>query len=159
MAANGIEAAVLDQMSEDDTYELCAGFKGKGLCHLERYDYPGYFSLRDQLVEKQKLIDRLETDWVLHQDIDELLESAGPEVSLAQAISNADSEGYNALDFNEFVFIPHVSEGESFYRSLYYYFFTKGIPFCLMLEHLRILLPKKLRSGHSVIQPARIIQL
>jgi len=128
LAANGIEAAVLDQMSHDGTYELCAQFKGKGLCHLERYPFPGYFSLHDQLLEKQKLIERLDADWVVHQDIDERLESARPETDLAQVITNADREGYGALNFNEFVFIPYVSDGESFFRSRYYYFFENEYP-------------------------------
>lgn len=128
LLANGIEVAVLDQDSDDGTYELCHQFKGNGLCHLARYDYPGYFSLRDQLIEKQKLISRLKTDWVIHQDMDECLECTDPQTTLSKAISETGNKGYNAINFNEFLFIPYVSEGESFYRSRYYYFFENRFP-------------------------------
>jgi len=52
LVANGIDVAVLDQMSDDGTYELCQKFLGNGLCHLSRFEYPGYMSMRDQLIAK-----------------------------------------------------------------------------------------------------------
>ena len=114
LLSNGLEVAVLDQMSNDGTYEICQQFKGDGLCHLSRYEYPGYFSLKEQLLEKQKLIYQLKTDWIVHQDVDELLESAVQGINLAETIQYADWGGFNAVNFNEFVFIPYVQKGESF---------------------------------------------
>ena len=39
---NGIEIAVIDQSSDDGTYEICQKFSDDGLFLLKRIEYPGY---------------------------------------------------------------------------------------------------------------------
>ncbi len=124
---NGIEVAVIDQSSDDGTYEICQEFKNDGLCYLKRVEFPGFFSLQDQLKQKYQLIDELQMDWVIHQDIDELLENPVAGISLKASIENEDSEGFNVINFNEFVFLPYDAT-ISFYKSPYYYFFEPFSP-------------------------------
>ena len=124
---NGIEVAIIDQSSDDGTYEVCQSFINDGVCKLQRISYPGYFSLKDQLLEKNKLMSQLQTDWLIHYDIDECLESPDPNLSLYESIKLEDSRGYNAINFNEFVFLPY-DESISFYDSSSYYFFEPFFP-------------------------------
>lgn len=124
---NGIEVAVIDQSSDDGTYEICEEFKNNGLCALRRIDYPGYFSLQDQLKEKFQLIEKIKTDWVIHQDIDECLDSPIADLNLKQSIEREDQKGHTVINFNEFVFLPY-DEDLSFFQSPYYYFFEPFFP-------------------------------
>lgn len=124
---NGIEVAIIDQSSDDGTYEICEEFKNNGLCVLKRMDFPGYFSLQDQLKEKFQLIEKIKTDWLIHQDIDECLDSPIPDLNLQQSIEFEEKKGHTVINFNEFVFLPY-NENLSFFQSPYYYFFEPFFP-------------------------------
>ena len=125
---NKIEVAIIDESSTDGSYEVCETFLGSGLCELQRVDYPGFFSLERQLQVKQELIDNLQTDWVIHHDIDECLDPPSTEfASLYESMLKEDKEGYSVINFNEFVFLPY-EEYSSFYNSPYYYFFEPFKP-------------------------------
>jgi len=119
---NNIEVAIIDQSSDDGTYDICKEFLNNGVCEIRRIDYPGFFSLEDQLIQKFRLIEKLKTDWVIHQDIDENLESPLVNNNLKDSISAEDAKGYNVINFNEFVFLPY-DNNISFYKSPFYYFF------------------------------------
>ena len=122
---NEIEVAIIDQSSDDGTYEICQSFVGNGVCELQRIKYPGYFSLTDQLQEKYKLISKLQTDWIIHHDIDECLEAPDSALTLYESIKNEDKQGFTAINFNEFVFLPY-DEASSFYDSQFYYLFERS---------------------------------
>ncbi len=88
------------------------------------------FSLRRQLEQKQYVERRLSSfaDWFLHLDIDEVLESDREGEKLAQAVGRVDREGYNVVDFDEYVFIPiemeYRADCDSFEDLAHYYFFS-----------------------------------
>jgi hypothetical protein len=124
---NEIEVAIIDHSSDDGTYEICQTFSEDGLCFLKRIEYPGYFSWEDILKEKYQLTNEIQADWVIHQDIDECLESPIPELNLNQSIQFEDGRGHTVINFNEFVFLPY-DESVSFYESPYYYFFESYSP-------------------------------
>lgn len=124
---NGIEIAVIDQSSDDGTYEICQTFFDDGLFLLKRVKYPGYCAWEDILKEKYRLIDEIQADWVIHNDIDECLENPLSKLSLKESIESEDEQGYTALNFNEFVFLPY-DESISFFESPYYYFFEPFAP-------------------------------
>lgn len=124
---NGIEIAIIDQSSDDGTYEICQTFLNNGICNLQRIEFPNYFSLEEQLLEKYKLITQLQTDWIIHYDIDECLEAPLPTLSLYDSIRNEDEQGFTAINFNEFVFLPYDKD-ISFYDTPYYYFFEPFAP-------------------------------
>lgn len=119
----GIDAAVLDHGSTDNTYDLCQSWLGQGICYLQKIPYQGYFSLAEQLNLKRQVLEELEPDWSIHQDIDECLESPVDFESLVDWIRYADANNFNALNFEELVFIPYVDPDDSFYNSRYYYYF------------------------------------
>jgi len=147
---NGIEIAVIDQSSNDGTYEICQSFVGNGICELQRIKYPGYFSLGNQLQEKNKLISTLQTDWVIHHDIDECLDAPDPNMSLYESIKLVDKQGFTAINFNEFVFLPY-DETVSFYDSQYYYFFEPFFP-RLMRAWKKSAGLSSLQSGGHILQ-------
>ena len=135
LADCSIGIVILDHESTDNTGEILQSFRGN-IVKKVRVPYKGYFSLTDQINEKSEIIATLDTDWVIHQDADEILESPQPGESLRDGIERIASEGCNAINFNEFVFIPTRSntsyEGLDFYQSMLYYYFFEPKPFRLM---------------------------
>ena len=128
LVRQGLDVAVLDHDSTDRTRALCLEWEGRGVFHVQYVPYQGYFSLREQLGLKQKLIEKLNADWVVHQDIDECLEPPTGFATLIEWFEAAEKENCNVLNFDEFVFIPHVEKYETFYDSRYYYFFSPWSP-------------------------------
>lgn len=126
LSKNNIEFAVIDHSSEDNTYELCLGYKDNGLCSLSRVDYDGKFVWQNILNEKMLVADKLKTDWLIHYDIDECMESSEQFLTLYEEIAQADRQGYTAINFNEFVFIPQPQQ--HFSESCYYYFYSPNSP-------------------------------
>ena len=124
--SNGIEVAVIDHGSSDGTYELCEPHIGNGLCYLGKMPYQGTFSLSDQLLEKSRVSGKLNADWLIHQDVDELLQAPENDLSLYDSILKEDLAGYNCINFNEFVFLPLACSEMSFYTSRDYYFFESS---------------------------------
>lgn len=120
-----IDVALIDHGSVDDTYKKALAYKKHGLCLLKKITYDGYFSLTDQLKLKYELLSLIDSDWVIHQDIDEVLHSSY-QYSLLEAINRADEDGYNVVNFDEMVFLPYGQK--SFYQSKYYYYFSPFFP-------------------------------
>lgn len=124
-----IEVALVDHGSIDGTYEYCQDYLKPELCYLERIPHTGRFSLAEQLAIKAKIVDMLSTDWVIHQDVDECLEPPAHFDTLKAFLVSADALTFNVINFNEFVFLPYIESPEqSFYDSLYYYFFQPFSP-------------------------------
>lgn len=128
--AQNIEVAVIDHDSSDGSYDVCLNDLGHGVCLLERMPFTGVFSLREQLRYKQAVIDKLSADWIIHQDVDELLQSPTPGESLSEAIHRADTAGANCINFDEFIFLPYPDDiaDADFFSSHYYYFFQPRYP-------------------------------
>lgn len=128
LSLHQVDAAILDHGSTDGTYERCLRYVGAGVCHVGRVPYRGIFSLAEQLQWKQALLAQLDTDWVIHQDIDECLEPPAPFNTLLEWVVGADGQGFDALNFNEFVFIPHDSPTLPYHQAVHYYFFQPFAP-------------------------------
>ncbi|MEI7981767.1 MAG: glycosyltransferase family 2 protein [Bacteroidota bacterium] len=130
-----ISIIILDHGSTDGTDKILESFHGSIIRKIQ-IPYKGYFSLTDQINEKSAIIETVDTDWVIHQDADEVLESPEPGESLREGIERIASEGCNAINFNEFVFIPTRStpsyEEGDFYHSMLQYYFFENKPFRLM---------------------------
>lgn len=76
---------------------------------------------------------RIDADWVMHLDADEIPHSYRPGETLRQTISRIDHQGYNAIDFNEFVFLPvdfayQPNYGAPYQPLQHYYFFEPSAP-------------------------------
>ena len=126
--SQSIDVVLIDHDSTDDTLQRAEAFRGRGLIGIERLEWTGSFSLSEQLRAKQRVIGSLETDWLIHADADEWLQAPARFEDLRHGIETADGEGFNCINFDEFVFLPLA--GESFeernYRSQMqrYYFFA-----------------------------------
>jgi glycosyltransferase involved in cell wall biosynthesis len=118
LAAQGIQTCVIDNQSTDRTRQIAEAFLGKGVCQIEDNAYLGYFDLLGMLRTKERLAATIDADWFIHHDADEIREAPAPFKTLREAISAADANGYNAVNFDEFVFVPSALI-ESFERTDY----------------------------------------
>lgn len=127
LAQQDIDVAIIDNESTDNSYELYSQFKNKPIIIVETLPYKGFFSLSQQLISKQMLYKKLHHDWIIHHDVDEIMEHNKPGLTLRDAIEQADKAGYNAINFDEFVFLPEPNSdySQSNYHTelLRYYFF------------------------------------
>lgn len=108
----GIESYLIDDGSTDGTVEAVEPWLGRGLIGIEEADRDDMhvFSLQAQLTRKEELARELDADWFMHVDPDEMRLPPSRDVTLARAIEAADSEGFNAVNFLEFTFVPTVEE-------------------------------------------------
>ena len=104
--------------------------------------FNGTFELRRQLEMKERLIDQLDADWVIHVDVDEIMHSRVPGETLREAISRLDATGATVIDFSEYVFLPvlepYLPGHEGWQPSLHYYFFSPAAPRLLRARRHRI---------------------
>ena len=129
----GIETCVIDNESEDDTIAIAKRFKNKGVFRIETQPFEGYFDLVAQLELKQKLAKEIDADWFIHHDTDEIREAPAEFKTLRDGIIAADRQGYNAINFDEFVFLPTSDEdnyeGTDFVDTMHYYYYFEPFPF------------------------------
>ena len=83
------------------------------IVYQSRLPYRGVFSLTEQLEAKAEAYRRIESDWFIHQDADEILESPHAKGSLREGIERVAAEGWNVINFDEFVFVPPMGEDAS----------------------------------------------
>jgi glycosyltransferase involved in cell wall biosynthesis len=129
----GVETCVIDNESTDETLSIVEKFVGRGVFRIERQAYPGYFDLVGQLRLKEKLAAEMDADWIIRCDADEIREAPAPYKTLREGIEAADKAGYNAVNFDEFVFLPtsdeEAYENTDFVETMcYYYFFEPWYP-------------------------------
>jgi glycosyltransferase involved in cell wall biosynthesis len=131
LARNGIDAVVIDNQSSDGVREIVDQHNRSGrVAALEELAFDGRFDLSRQLEAKARLIEASSADWVIHLDVDEMPHSCQDGESLAAAIGRADAAGYNAINFEEFVFLPvglpaaaMEPHGHSYFPFSHYYFY------------------------------------
>ncbi len=127
----GVETCIIDNDSTDRSREIAESFLGRGVFRIERLPYNGCFELEEQLEFKEKLAQEIDADWFIHQDADEIREAPPPFRTLREGIMHVDREGYNAINFDEFVFVPtddnESFEGKDYVAEMrYYYYFQRG---------------------------------
>lgn len=102
----GIEAYLIDNRSTDQTVAIARQYLNQGLIGIETLPRAGVFSLCQQLERKEQLAATLESDWFMHVDPDEIRLPPASASTLAEALADMDAQGYNAVNFFEFTFIP-----------------------------------------------------
>lgn len=133
LAEQGIEVCLVDHGSTDDTHEIAQSFLGKGVYRIESEPYDGVYD-RVRLLERiEELARESSADWCLLQDADEIREPPAPFQTLVEALEAVGREGYNAVNFDEFVFLPTSDEesfeGTDFVESMQHYYFFRPKPF------------------------------
>lgn len=104
--AQGVESYVIDNGSTDDTVAIAEARSDRGLVGLEHFPRDGVFRWRALLERKEELSRELEADWFVNHDADEFrLPTAGCS-TLAETLAAADREGFDAVNFMEFTFVP-----------------------------------------------------
>ena len=128
----GIETCVIDNESSDSTLEIARKFIGHGVFRIVTKPYEGYFDHFGILQLKETLCREIDADWFIHVDADDIFEAPAPFKTLYEGIMKADQEGYNAINFDEFVFLPTADdesfEGRDFVESMRYYYFFEPSP-------------------------------
>lgn len=152
LAAQRVAAAIIDHGSEDGSARFCRGRLGREVITVESLDYDGTFSLRQQLQAKQALAERLGADWLIHQDVDELLQSPVAGETLSAGIARAAAAGANCINFDEFVFLPYPDEqsGDDPFGSRRYYFLQPSYPRLLRAWRHGLGLSNVASAGHRL---------
>jgi glycosyltransferase involved in cell wall biosynthesis len=104
--SQGVEVYLIDNSSTDRTVSIAESFIGKGLIGIENLPREGKFSLTTQLKRKEQLFSELEADWYIHLDADEIRLPPSSNRTLAQAFQQVGEQGYNAINFFEYTFVP-----------------------------------------------------
>ena len=102
----GIEVYLLDNDSTDGTLDIAREYLGRNLIGIERIPRNGMYVWQDILKRKEEIADRLKADWLMHADPDEIRVAPDSRQTLAEAIADVDRQGYNAINFMEYTFIP-----------------------------------------------------
>ena len=130
--SQGIETYVIDNDSTDRTRQIVEQFLGRGVLGIETHHYPGYYDWVGLLRTKERLASEIDADWFIHHDADEIREALDPYRTLRQEIEAVDTKGYNAINFDEFVFLPESSaqryEGRDYVKGMRHYFFFQPRP-------------------------------
>jgi glycosyltransferase involved in cell wall biosynthesis len=103
---HGVDVYLIDNESTDATVAIAEQYFGRGLIGIERFHRDGVFRFIDILRRKEALAAELDSDWFIHLDADEIRLPPSSGVTLREAIQTADQMGYNAINFQEFTFLP-----------------------------------------------------
>jgi len=128
LIANGIEFAIIDNDSTDDTETLVRSDPfAKSLVAYRRFPYFGEYNWGGLLRAKEELAKELDADWVIHLDADEMMHSYNAGERLDDAIKRIDADGNDVIDFDEFVFLPIKRDYDistvGYPQLRHYYFF------------------------------------
>jgi glycosyltransferase involved in cell wall biosynthesis len=126
LVAHGIETYLIDNESTDRTVEIAERYVGRGLIGVETFPRTGVYSWRPLLDRKAEVAATLEADWFLHMDADEFRLPPRRGITLAEAIAEVDRLGYNAINFQEFTFVPTREspdhDHQDFQRTMQWYY-------------------------------------
>ncbi|MDX1632783.1 MAG: glycosyltransferase family A protein, partial [Thermoanaerobaculia bacterium] len=103
---HGVEVYLIDNESKDRTVSLARQYLGRGLVGLETLPRGGVYEWEPILERKEQLADELDADWFMHADADEIRLPPPSFRTLAQAFTAVDRQGFNAVNFLEFTFVP-----------------------------------------------------
>jgi len=102
----GVEVYVIDNESTDETLAIVERYLGRGVIGIETLPREGFYEVRAQVAHKEEVAKTLDADWLIHHDADEIRVSPKRGQTLAEAITEFDAAGFNAINFLEFTFVP-----------------------------------------------------
>lgn len=123
----GIDVVLLDNDSTDNSCAIARSLASRDRVSIERVPWTGCVDHAAVLRAKQEVIKTLPHAWAINIDADEWLQSPVPGERLREGITRVDRLGYNAINFDEFVFLPDAKTVDEHYDfrndNLDYYFF------------------------------------
>ncbi len=133
----GIDTCLIDNESTDSTLKIAKDYLNRGIFRIESIPYNGFFELAKILACEEQLTKEIEADWFIHHDADEIRQACAPYKTLYEGINAVDGLGYNAINFDEFVFLPTSDdesfEGTDYVEKMRYYYFFEPAP----LRHIK----------------------
>jgi glycosyltransferase involved in cell wall biosynthesis len=102
----GLDVYLIDNSSTDRTVAIAERFLGRGLMAIETFPRHGMYSWGPLLARKEELAAALDADWFVHVDADEIRLPPNSGTTIAHALAEVDRQGYNAVNFMEFTFVP-----------------------------------------------------
>lgn len=128
----GIETCIIDNGSTDESLDIAHAYRDKGVFRIEHLPFDGHYEWKKILRLKQELAFEIDAHWFIHHDADEIREAAKPHSTLLKGITAADKAGYNAVNFDEYVFVPTSAkehyEGKDYVADMHYYHFIEPFP-------------------------------
>jgi len=110
LISQGVQVYVIDNWSDDGTYEQAQQRSGRGVLAVERFPQPQpeqhTFSLYNLMKHVEELAQQVEADWFMHYDCDEIREACWHDVSLHDAIYHINQRGFTAIDHTVINFEP-----------------------------------------------------
>ncbi len=111
LVGQGVDVYLIDNSSTDRTVEISQGYLGHGVIGIETFPRgEGVYRWREILERKEELALTLDADWFMHVDADEIHLPPQPRQTLPETLARVQSTGYNAVDFQEFAFVPTREE-------------------------------------------------
>ena len=132
-AEHGVDVVLFDNESTDHTFTIAKRYVGRGVREIYRVKRGDLFELERLLLIKTVWIRESSADWVLHADADEIREPRASGETLCEAFERVARQGFNAVNFLEFTFVPTVEdpvhEPASYLQTMrHYYHFGPAYP-------------------------------
>jgi glycosyltransferase involved in cell wall biosynthesis len=127
----GVKVCVIDNGSTDRSLEIAESFRDKNVIRIEHLPFHGHFALKPILENEERLAREIEAGWFIHHDADEIRQAPAPFPTMAEGIAEVERLGFNAINFNEFVFLPADGadhEGGDYVKTMQYYYFFEPEP-------------------------------
>lgn len=126
LVSQDVEVHLVDNWSDDGSYELCMTLVEQGLVkQLKRFpdEKSCHYEWALQLQHTVDYASKLDADWIIHYDADEIRCSPWRDLTLNQAVQFVDSLGYNAIDFTVIDFrFTAFNNDELFSQNKFQYF-------------------------------------
>ena len=106
----GVKVYLIDNDSTDQTVAIAKRYLDRGVLGIERFPREGMFRSWPILKRKEQLAAELPGDWFMHVDADEVHTPGRCGQTLAQVFEEAEAQGYNAVNFQEYTFTPTQEE-------------------------------------------------
>lgn len=124
---HGVDAYLIDNCSTDETVAIARRYSDRGLVGVESFPrVAGRCNWHGILRRKEELAATLEADWFMHLDPDEVRLPPRSGQTLVEAFAEVERQGYNAVDFHEFTFIPTREDPDhehpDFQRTMRHYY-------------------------------------
>jgi glycosyltransferase involved in cell wall biosynthesis len=131
LRSQGVDVYLVDNQSTDRTRKIAEKFLGRGVIGIETFARDGCFDKPAVLRNAESLLKKLPGDWLMLQDADEIRLPLPPYATLGEAFQIVEDAGCNAVDFDEFVFVPTLQapnheHGDFRTTMRHYYYFRPG---------------------------------
>lgn len=132
LAAEDIEVVLIDNGSADGTPDIFTTTAYPNIIEYIHVPFEGVYDWTALLTIKASVYERLDSDWLIHQDADEILHAPNAWGLLRHSIEEANADGFNVLNFNELVMLPMNAHTENYITDNKNYYFFEPHPLRLM---------------------------